>query len=81
MEGRKMKDLIRTRIIDSGLKAIQKIHPDLPDPEGFPALIRKKRALMFWEYFNFLPIWLSGAILKLEMAANSTYWKANLCVN
>jgi hypothetical protein len=40
-------------------------------------LIRKKRALMFWDSFISLPIRLSGAELELKMAANSTYWKAD----
>ncbi len=49
-----------------------------PYSEDFPALIHEKRTLMFWESLNYLPIWLSGAILELKMAANSTYWKAKL---
>jgi hypothetical protein len=49
-----------------------------PVPEGFLALIPGKRALMFGESHDSLPIWLSGAISELKMAAISTYWKAKL---
>ncbi len=49
-----------------------------PIPQGFQALIRKKRTLMVWESLDSLPIWLSGAISELKMAANSTYWVAKL---
>jgi len=49
-----------------------------PIPEGFLALILEKRTLMFWKFHDSLPIWLSGAISELKMAANSTYWKAKL---
>lgn len=51
-----------------------------PFPEGFLALIREKRALMCWDSHDSVPIRLSGAILKMKMTANSTYWMANLRV-
>ena len=49
-------------------------------PAGFLALIQEKRALMSWESYESLPIWLSGAILELKMAVNSTFWRAYLRV-
>ena len=52
-----------------------------PVPDGFFALIREERALMFWESHDSLSIQRLGTILELKMAANSTYWRANLQVN
>jgi hypothetical protein len=50
----------------------------LPVSEGQLALIRQKAALLFWEYSNSPPVSPSEAVLRPEMTANSTYWKANL---
>jgi hypothetical protein len=47
-------------------------------PEGLLALIRQIAAPLFWESRSSKPVWLSGAILKLKITANSTYWEAKV---
>jgi hypothetical protein len=42
------------------------------------ALIQQKSTLLFWESIISLSIRLPGAISKLKMTANSTYWMAKL---
>jgi hypothetical protein len=42
------------------------------------ALIRGKTALLFWEFFILLFIWLFETKSTLKITANSIYWKAKL---
>jgi hypothetical protein len=46
--------------------------------EGFPALTRKKRSILFEESSDSLPVSLSGIILELKIAPFSTNRKAKL---
>ena len=52
-----------------------------PVPEGILALIREKLALLFWKSHSSLSVGLSGAVLRPEITANSTYLKENLFSN
>jgi len=49
---------------------------ELPTPKL--ALIREKRALFFPDNPIACPVLLSGPGSELKMAANSTYWEADL---
>jgi len=52
----------------------------LADPGGLLALICENAALLFWDIADSEPVWLSGAELKREIAANSTNREAKLRV-
>jgi hypothetical protein len=45
---------------------------------GFLALIRQNAALLFWDIPDSKPVWLSGAIPKLKITANSTNREAKV---
>ena len=47
-------------------------------PAGLLTLIRQKTAPLFWDLSRFSRFDDSGAILQLEITANSTYREANL---
>jgi hypothetical protein len=76
-------DMGRANSLLSGHSQIHTPCPPLsgllfPVPEAFLTVIREKPALLFWESHGYKPVRLSGAILQLEMTANSTYCEANL---
>jgi len=47
-------------------------------PPGLLALIQQKTAQLFWDLPEFRRFNYLGAVLQLEMTANSTYCEANL---